>query len=155
MTDARKCFFRPLPSQQPSCSGLEVLETVAEGYWSGRFRFRIAVPVDVVQSMTQQQVRQVRLAEPPAEPVQANLETPRWLCTTVQMQKQPEGLALTLTGHTSRKAQIPLADPHLRTVLDILRNSYSKASWDLRVFPDWLGVEKSAIVRQGVGVTLN
>ena len=32
-------------SEPPSVSeGFEVLETVAEGYWSGRFGFRIAVP---------------------------------------------------------------------------------------------------------------
>lgn len=112
------------------------------------------VPSDVVQAMTQERVRQARKAEPPAEPVQADLETPRWLCTTIQMSKQPAGLAVTLTGDAACKAQIPLADPHLRTVLDIFRNSYAKAGWDLRVFPEWLGSEH-ATAGQGAQVRLN
>ena len=111
------------------------------------------VPADVVQSMTQERVRQARKAEPPAEPVRADLETPRSLCTTVQMTKQPSGLAVTLTGEAACKAQIPLADPHLRTVLDIFRNSYAKAGWDLRVFPEWLGPEQAA-AGQGAQVRL-
>jgi hypothetical protein len=112
------------------------------------------MPADVVQSMTQERIRQARQAEPPAEPVQADLETPRWLCTTIQMTKQPAGLAVTLTGEAACKAQIPLADPHLRTVLDIFRNSYVKAGWDLRVFPEWLGPEQAA-AGQGAQVRLN
>ena len=112
------------------------------------------IPADVVQSMTQERVRQARKAEPAAQPVQADLKTPRWLCTTIQMQKQPAGLAVTLTGDADCKAQIPLADPNLRTVLDIFRNSYAKAGWDLRVFPDWLGPEQVA-VGQGAQVRLN
>ncbi|PXW67349.1 hypothetical protein C7964_10768 [Loktanella sp. PT4BL] len=112
------------------------------------------VPADVVQSMTQERVRQARKAEPPAEPVQADLETPRWLCTMIQMSKQPAGLAVTLTGEAACKAQIPLADPHLRTVLDIFRNSYARAGWDLRVFPEWLGSAKAA-AGQGAQVRLN
>lgn len=102
------------------------------------------VPSDVVQSMTQERVRQARKAEPPPTPVQADLETPRWLCTTIQMSKQPAGLAVTLTGDAACKAQIPLADSHLRTVLDIFRNTYAKGGWDLRVFPDWLEPEQVA-----------
>ena len=101
------------------------------------------VPADVVQSMTQERVRQARKAEQPAEPVLMDLETPRWLCTTIQMQKQPAGLAVKLTGDAACKAQIPLADPHLRTVLDIFHNTYAKAGWDMRVFPDWLGLEQA------------
>lgn len=112
------------------------------------------VPADVVQSMTQERVRQARKAEPPPEPVLADLETPRWLCTTIQMQKQPAGLAVTLTGDAACKAQIPLADSHLRTVLDIFRNSYVKAGWDLRVFPEWLGSEQAS-AGQGAQVRLN
>lgn len=101
------------------------------------------IPADVVQSMTQERVRQARKAEVPPEPVQADLETPRWLCTTIQMQKQPAGLAVSLTGDAAYKAQIPLADPHLRAVLDIFRNSYAKAGWDLRLFPEWLAPEQA------------
>ena len=112
------------------------------------------VPADVVQSMTQERVRQARKAEPPAEPVQADLETPRWLCTTMQVQKQPAGLAVTLTGEAACKAQIPLADLHLRAVLDIFRNTYAKAGWDMRAFPEWLGSEQAA-AGQGAQVRLN
>lgn len=112
------------------------------------------VPADVIQSMTQECVRQARKAEPPAEPVQADLETLRWLCTTIQMSKQPAGLAVTLTGEAACKAQILLADPHLRTVLDIFRNSYATARWDLRVFPEWLRPEQAA-AGQGAQVRLN
>ena len=112
------------------------------------------VPTDVVQSMTQERVRQARKAEPTAEPVQAELDTPRWLCTTIQMNKLPSGLAVTLSGEAAFKAQIPLADLHLRTVLDILRNTYAKAGWDLRMFPDWLGPEQAA-AGQGVQIRLN
>ena len=102
------------------------------------------VPAVVVQSMTQERVRQARKAESPAEPVQAELDTPRWLCTTIQMSKQPSGLAVTLTGDTACRAQVPFADLHLRTVLDIFRNTYAKAGWDMRMFPDWLGPEQAA-----------
>ena len=112
------------------------------------------IPADLVQSMTQERVRQARKAEPPAEPVQADLDAPRWLCTTILIQKRPAGLAVTLTGDAADKAQIPLADPHLRTVLDIFRNSYAKAGWDLRVFPDWLGSEQTA-AGQGAQIRLN
>ena len=112
------------------------------------------VPADVVQSMTQESVRQARKSEPAAEPVLADLSTPRWLCTTIQIQKQPAGLAMTLTGDAACNARIPLADPHVRTVLDIFRNSYAKAGWDLRVFPDWLGQEHAA-VGQHAQVRLN
>lgn len=102
------------------------------------------VPADVVQSMTQERMRQARKVEPPVEPVQANLETPRWLCTTIQMSKQPAALLIAFTDGAACKAQILLTDPHLRTVLDIFRNSYTKAGWDLRVFPEWLGLEQVA-----------
>lgn len=112
------------------------------------------IPAEVVQSMTQERVRQARKVEPPAEPVQADFETPRWLCTLIQLQKQPAGLAVTLTGDAACKAQIPLADPHLRTVLDIFCNTYAQAGWDLRVFPDWLGLEQIAL-GQGAQVRLN
>ena len=91
--------------------------------------------------MRQERVRQARKAEPPTAPVQADLETPRWLCTTIQIQKQPAGLEVTLTWDAARKAQILLADPHLRLVLDIFCNSYAKAGWDLCAFPGWLGLE--------------
>lgn len=112
------------------------------------------VPSDVVQSMRQERVRQARKAEPPTAPVQADLETPRWLCTTIQIQKQPAGLEVTLTGDAARKAQILLADPHLRLVLDIFCNSYAKAGWDLCAFPGWLGLEQ-ADAGQGAQVRLN
>lgn len=112
------------------------------------------IPAEVVQSMSQERVRQARQAEAPAKPVQADIATPRWLCTTIQIQKQPAGLAVTLTGGASCKAQIPFADAHLRTVLDIFRNSYAQASWNLRVFPDWLEPEQGA-AGQGAQVLLN
>lgn len=95
------------------------------------------IPADVVQSMTQERVRQVRMAEAPAEPVQADIETPRWLCTTVRMRKAPKGLAMTLSAEATAPVQIGFDERHLRTALDIFRNSYAKAGWDLRVFPDW------------------
>ena len=59
-------------------------------------------------------------------------------------------------GHTIslQSVDIPLADPHLRTVLDIFRNSYTKAAWDLRVFPEWLGSEQ-ATAGQGAQARLN
>lgn len=112
------------------------------------------VPADIVQSMTQERLRQARQAETPADPVPVDPETPHWLCTTIRMQKQSSGLAVTLTGDVACRAQIPLTDLHLRTVLDIFRNSYAKAGWDLRVFPDWLGPKQAAVV-QGAQVRLN
>jgi hypothetical protein len=112
------------------------------------------IPADLVQSMTQERVRQARKAEQPAEPVQTDLEAPRWLCTTILLQKRPAGLAVTFTDDADRKAQIALADPHLRAVLDIFRNSYTKAGWDLRVFPEWLSQDQAAI-RPGTQLRLN
>lgn len=112
------------------------------------------VPADVVQSMTQERLRQARQAETPADPVQVDAETPRWLCTTIRLQKQPAGLTLTLNGEVPTEAQIPLADPHLRSILDILRNSYAKAGWDPRVFPDWLN-PKDTPPGQGAQLRLN
>ena len=58
------------------------------------------------------------------------------------------------TGDAACKFQIPLADPNLRTALDIFRNTYAKAGWDLRMFPDWLGPEQAA-AGQGVQIRLN
>ncbi|HEV8034166.1 hypothetical protein [Yoonia sp.] len=112
------------------------------------------VPTDVVQSMTQERVRQVRKAETPARPVNTDLETPRWLCTTMQMRKQPAGLLMMLTGDAACNAQIPLTDQQLRAVLDIFRNAYAKAGWDLYLFPEWLAPAK-AEVGLGVQVRLN
>lgn len=95
------------------------------------------IPADVVQSMTQERVRQVRMAEAPAEPVQADIETPRWLCTTVRMSKVSKGLTMTLSAEATASVLIGFDEQHLRTALDIFRNSYIKAGWDMRVFPDW------------------
>ena len=103
------------------------------------------VPSDVAQSMNQERVREARKTALPAEPVQVDLETPRWLCTTVQMSKRAAGLAITLADDTACTAQISLTDLHIRTVLDIFRTSYVKAGWDLRVFPDWLVSGQAAI----------
>lgn len=100
-------------------------------------------PPGVVQSMTQQRVRQARQAESPASPVQADAGTPRWLCTTIRMRKLPAGLAVTLTGDDAFTAQISFADMHLRTVLDVLRRCYDIAGWGRRAFPDWLDAETS------------
>jgi hypothetical protein len=112
------------------------------------------IPADLVQSMTQQRVRQARKVEPPATPVQADLEAPRWLCTTILLQKRPTGLAVTFSDDADSKAQIALADPHLRTMLDIFRNSYAKAGWDAQVFPEWLRQDQAAL-RPGAHLRLN
>ena len=103
------------------------------------------IPADLVQSMTQERMRQSRKAETPADPVPSDREAPRWLCTTILLQKRPNGLAVTLAGDADCKAQISLADPHLRAVLDIFRNSYAKAGWDSHVFPAWVGQDQATI----------
>lgn len=103
------------------------------------------LPTDVVQSMTQERVRQVRKAETPAMPVNTDMGTPRWLCTTMQMRKQPAGLLMTFTGGAAHSAQIPLTDQQLRAVLDIFHNSYAKAGWDLHLFPEWLAPTKAEV----------
>lgn len=112
------------------------------------------IPAQIVQSMSQERVRQARQAEPHAAPVQTDVQTPRWLCTTVQLRKQPSGLAVIFHAEDTPKAQIALGDVHLRAMLDIFRNTYAKAGWDMRVFPDWLGPEQAATGR-GAQVRLN
>lgn len=112
------------------------------------------VPSDVIQSMAQERVRQACKTAPSAEPVQTDLKTPSWLCTTIQMRKQSGGLEVILTGDVVCKAHILLTDPHLRTVLDIFCNTYEKAGWDLRVFQEWLG-RQQVCAGLGTQVRLN
>jgi hypothetical protein len=103
----------------------------------------MGVPADLVHSMTQERARQMRKAEPPEHPVQAGIDALRWLCSSIEVSRRPKGLAVILAGGAASKAQLTLSDSNLRTVLDIFRNNYAKAGWDLRVFPNWLGPEPS------------
>jgi hypothetical protein len=95
------------------------------------------VPADIVQSMSQEQVRQDRQESAPSVPVEVDEQTPQWLCKTIHLQKQPAGIAATLTDDHQFNVQLPLLDVDLRTVLDIFRNSYVQANWGLSAFPEW------------------
>jgi hypothetical protein len=95
------------------------------------------VPADIVQSMSQEQVRQSRQDSPPSVPVEVDAQTPQWLCKTIHLKKQPAGIAATLTDDAQFTVQLPLLDVDLRTVLDIFRNSYVQAGWSLTHFPEW------------------
>jgi len=88
----------------------QIIPVVAKHLWEETPE---GVPVDVVWSMTQRRMRQVHKAEP----LQADLKTSRWLCSTVQMSKHPAGLVVTLPANAACKAQIQLADPNPRAVL--------------------------------------
>ena len=103
------------------------------------------VPADLVQSMTQEQVRQQRQEEPPSKTVAVDAQVPHWLCKTIHINKQPAGLAVTLTDDAHFTVQLPLVEADLRTVLDIFRNSYVQASWGLDVFPEWSSPQHTPI----------
>lgn len=94
-------------------------------------------PADWVQSMTQEQVRQQRQEQAPSKTVEVDANVPHWLCKTIHINKQPAGLAVTLTDDAQYRVQLPLIEADLRTVLDIFRNSYLQAGWSVTVFPDW------------------
>jgi hypothetical protein len=117
------------------------------------------VPAEIVQSMTQERVRQVRREASAsgnvARPVQREVQTPEFLCKTVHFKRVPNGLVAVMTDDSTVDAVLPLAEPNLRTLLDILRATYAKASWDPRVFPQWLQAEQRAAVGQGRGIVVN
>jgi hypothetical protein len=117
------------------------------------------VPAEIVQSMTQERVRQVRreagASGNVAPPVRRESQTPEFLCKTVHFKRVSNGLVAVLTDDGTVDVVLPLAEANLRALLDILRATYAEASWDPRVFPEWLKAEQRATVGQGALVRLN
>ncbi|MGJ8589948.1 MAG: hypothetical protein ACSHXW_17515 [Yoonia sp.] len=117
------------------------------------------VPAEIVQSMTQERMRQVRRDASAsgrlAPAVQRAAHTPDWLCKTIHLKRVPPGFVAVLTDDRSVDAILPLGEANLRALLDILRSIYAKASWDLRAFPEWLQAEHKITLGQGVQMRLN
>ncbi|WP_430464779.1 hypothetical protein [Tabrizicola sp.] len=117
------------------------------------------VPADIVQSMTQERVRQVRREARASgavpKPVAREPETPDWLCRTIHFKRVPNGLVAVLTDDRNVDAVLQLAEANQRVLLDILRATYRKACWDPRVFPEWMKLEQWPTVRQGARVVMN
>lgn len=117
------------------------------------------VPAEIVQSMTQERVRQVRRAASAsgavAQPVQREAQTPDWLCKTIHFKRAPNGLVAVLTDDRTIDAMLPLAEANLRALLDILRATYARASWDARVFPEWMKAEQRPMAGQGARIVMN
>ena len=117
------------------------------------------VPADIVQSMTQERVRQVRREASASgavqRPVVREPETPDWLCRTIHFKRVPNGLVAVLTDDRSVDAVLPLAEVNLRALLDILRATYTKAGWDPRVFPEWMKAEQRPAAGLGVRIVMN
>lgn len=95
------------------------------------------IPADIVQSMTQENIRLARQAEPKLSPIVTEISTPRWLCSTVKIGKQPAGLMMTFTDDAGSNARLNLGEAHLRTVLDIFYDGYTQGNWDRKIFPNW------------------
>lgn len=117
------------------------------------------VSAQVLQSMTQERVRQVRreasASGRSALPVVPEAQTPHWLCKKVNFMRVPNGIVAVFTDDSTVDAVLSLSEQNLRTLLDILRATYIKASWDLRGFPAWLWAEQRAAVGLGGQVRLN
>jgi hypothetical protein len=117
------------------------------------------VPADIVQSMTQERVRQVRREASASgnvvRPVRREAEMADWLCRTIHFKRVPNGLVAVLTEDSTVDAVLPLAEANLRALLDIFRATYAKASWNPCVFPEWMKAEQGPSAGQGARIMIN
>jgi hypothetical protein len=116
-------------------------------------------PAKIMQSMSQERVRQVRQQASAAgrvtRAVQPEPQTPSWLCKAIHFKRVPKGLLVVLTDDASVDAMLPLIDANQRALLDILRATYRKAAWDMRVFPDWMRSDPTPPAGQGAKRVMN
>ena len=112
------------------------------------------IATDIVQSMTQEKSRQARQFAAKVTPVDDSLDMPRWLCSTVQIAKQPAGLTISFCSVGTAQAMIALADADLRTTLDIFLSCYRRGNWDHKIFPSWQGFQ-DATAEQKNQIKLN
>jgi hypothetical protein len=106
------------------------------------------VPSKVVQSMIRERVRQTCKAQPPAEALQGNLETPRGRCMTIQIQNYPASFSPSLSGDACEGISL-LDNLHLRSERDTFGDRYTQTAWHFHLFPDWYEPEKPADAKRG------
>lgn len=105
------------------------------------------VPLEVAQTMQQEQMRQARQLAGEPKPVTPTEGAPGWLCTTVHLNKLEDGITLIMTDNHNTEATLQLSAVNLRAVLDVLLTVYRAAEWGLAVFPAWMKAEVQPDVR--------
>lgn len=113
------------------------------------------IPADLAQGMSQSRARQARQTSDATPAVAADAETPHWLCRTVHVQKAEHGLNVIFTDDIRTDAVMPMVEPNLRAVLDIFFDLYSRASWPLEPFPEWMKPEATVTLSPAQGHRLN
>lgn len=88
-------------------------------------------------AMRQERLRNER-NENPVPDVEAKQGAQRWLCLTMHLGGDGNGLTWTLTDEAGNEAVMGLGGELPRTVLDILLLMYRQLEWDTAVFPEWL-----------------
>lgn len=103
-------------------------------------------------SMDQQALR-IERAEQPMPPVTIPLGVAPWLCITIHLKHQPDGLIWTLTDDRMIDAHMALAGQGIRAMLDVFLTSYRALGWDEACFPDW--AREAAATTQSAPRVLN
>lgn len=118
----------------------------------------LGAPKEIVQSMTQEKVRQSRkdgAGRGASKPVSRTADMPSWLCHSIQIRQSPKGLVAILSDTVSVNAFLVLLEVNLRVVLDIFHMTYSKAGWSTHVFPEWLSANQSSSALRSGSKRLN
>lgn len=100
-------------------------------------RVRAGLPASLLLAMDQEKLRLERAASP-AEPVKVDPGQAPWLCRTIHLTPQEEGLVWTLTDDAGAEAAMALSDEAVRAVLDVLLTTYRKLEWSEQAFPEWV-----------------
>jgi hypothetical protein len=94
------------------------------------------IPPAIKLSMDQQALRTER-AEQPTPPVPVQPAVTPWLCITMHLKHQTDGLVWTLTDDRMIDAHMVLTGMGIRAMLDVFLTSYRALGWDEAHFPDW------------------
>lgn len=96
------------------------------------------VSVELEQSIQQDLGRKARLRDEKLAPVVVGPSCSQWLCKTVNITPDGKVLSTVFRDDVSKSAVIRLSIGQIRTVLDILYDTYRKADWQTAVFPNWI-----------------
>ncbi len=95
------------------------------------------LPPALVLSADQLQLRSER-AEKPIPPVTIQPAVSPWLCVTIHLNQQAEGLIWTLTDDRMIDAHMVLTGQGIRALLDIFLSNYRALGWPDGSFPVWI-----------------
>jgi hypothetical protein len=101
------------------------------------------VPKELALAMSQQELRIEREENPLAE-VQPQDDSIPWLCLTIHINDEPDGVLMTFTNEAEHTAAMSLPGNSARGVLEVFLVTYQRMEWSLEVFPGWL-IEGDAV----------